>query len=104
LNNEATEISAHIIICTIFHGHKPYPNYTVDHIDRIKTNNKPSNLRWASKSEQALNRNKNARNHLITQIHGGKIIDFFDKQNILEIFDVDDIVMDIYGFMKISLI
>ena len=93
LNNKATDISAHIMICTIFHGHKPHSTYTVDHIDRVKTNNTPSNLRWASKSEQALNRNIKARTYLIAQIQNNKIVDFFDKQTILEIFDVDDIII-----------
>jgi len=51
IDGKAVDASAHIMICTIFHRHKPHPDYTVDHLDRIKTNNRPSNLRWASKSE-----------------------------------------------------
>ena len=34
-------------------------NYeTIDHIDRNRQNNNLSNLRWANRSEQAINRNK----------------------------------------------
>jgi hypothetical protein len=46
----------------------PYPDpncnsndYTVDHIDRNKTNNFMYNLRWATSSEQNLNRNNNGK-------------------------------------------
>jgi len=38
--------------------------YTVDHIDRDHSNNAPSNLRWASKSTQA--KNKNPYKHAIS--------------------------------------
>ena len=34
-----------------------HPELTVDHIDRDKNNNCASNLRWASRTLQALNRN-----------------------------------------------
>ena len=35
----------------------PYNKLTVDHIDRNKTNNVVSNLRWATHKEQCKNRN-----------------------------------------------
>ena len=47
---------AHIVSCLAFHGPKPSPTHTVDHIDRNWKNNKISNLRWASKSLQIQNR------------------------------------------------
>lgn len=93
LNGQATDIQIHVVICTIFHGFKPHPDHTVDHIDRIKINNRPSNLRWASKSKQAFNRGKIKRNYLIAQIKGNRIIDFHNKQATLEIFDVDDLLI-----------
>lgn len=39
-------------------GAKPSERHTVDHIDRDRSNNAASNLRWATPSEQALNRHK----------------------------------------------
>lgn len=93
LNGQATDILAHVIICNIFHGNKPHPDYTVDHVDRVKTNNRPSNLRWASKSDQAFNRTINDRTYLIAQVKDNQIIEFYDKQSILEIFDVDDLMI-----------
>lgn len=50
-------VSVHILVATTFleagaHG------YTVDHIDRNKSNNHFSNLRWASRSEQRINQDR----------------------------------------------
>ena len=41
----------HRIICRAFHGLPPDDKPFVDHIDRCKANNTPSNLRWASSKE-----------------------------------------------------
>ena len=46
----------HELICYAFHGPKPSPNYTVDHIDGNPHNNHYLNLRYATKKEQAVNR------------------------------------------------
>ena len=46
----------HRLVALAFHGLPPDKSYTVDHIDRIKTNNNASNLRWATKAEQRANR------------------------------------------------
>jgi len=53
--------NAHIFICLAFHGQAPNSTHTVDHINRIKTDNKPINLRWANKSEQIKNKTKTTR-------------------------------------------
>ena len=45
------------LVCEAFHGPKPGPDYTVDHINRNFYDDHSSNLRWATKSEQAQNRN-----------------------------------------------
>ena len=47
--------TVHRLVALAFHGLPPDKSYTVDHIDRIKTNNNASNLRWATKVEQAAN-------------------------------------------------
>jgi hypothetical protein len=48
--------SAHIFMCECWHGRKPYPSASVDHIDRDSSNWCVENLRWASKQEQIQNR------------------------------------------------
>lgn len=46
----------HVISCLAFHGPRPSPSHTVDHIDRNWQNNNINNLRWASRSLQMKNR------------------------------------------------
>ena len=46
----------HQIICEVFHGSRPDPKATPDHIDRVPTNNRADNLKWATRFEQARNR------------------------------------------------
>lgn len=53
---DRTWASTHKIVCAAFHGPRPSPGHTVDHIDRDPTNNAPENLRWATKAEQLANR------------------------------------------------
>lgn len=46
----------HIAVCIIFNGMRHSVEHTVDHIDRNKSNNDASNLRWANAREQLQNR------------------------------------------------
>lgn len=45
----------HRIIAVAFHGEPPTSQHVVDHIDTNRCNNRPENLRWISKLENALN-------------------------------------------------
>ena len=45
----------HIIVATAFLGEPPAKEYVVDHIDTNRQNNRPSNLRWITKYENAVN-------------------------------------------------
>ena len=46
----------HVVVCEAFHGPKPQgKRITVDHIDRDRSNNKASNLRWATHEMQLEN-------------------------------------------------
>lgn len=46
----------HRLVAEAFIGPQPSPEHTVDHINRVKTDNRLSNLRWVTKSEQNENR------------------------------------------------
>lgn len=45
----------HRIVATAFHGTPPTPEHVVDHIDTNRQNNRPENLRWITRLENALN-------------------------------------------------
>lgn len=46
--------SVHRIVATAFLGEPPSPNHVVDHIDTNRQNNRPTNLRWVTKLENAM--------------------------------------------------
>ncbi len=48
-------IRVHQVVCTAFHGPAPEPHMVVDHIDTNRCNNRPENLRWLTRLENALN-------------------------------------------------
>lgn len=47
------------VVCYLHHGPPPHPSYVVDHIDGDSLNDHPSNLRWATYSENTLNNSGN---------------------------------------------
>lgn len=49
------KIRVHRIVATAFLGPPPNPLYVVDHIDTNARNNRPENLRWLTRLENALN-------------------------------------------------
>ena len=48
-------IRVHQVVCTAFHGPEPQHHMVVDHIDTNRCNNRPENLRWLTRLENALN-------------------------------------------------
>lgn len=46
---------AHILICRAFNGLPPEGKPFVDHINRIRDDNRPDNLHWVSRSENRAN-------------------------------------------------
>lgn len=53
--NEFCGERVHRIVATAFHGPAPSEQHVVDHIDTNRRNNRPENLRWLTRLENALN-------------------------------------------------
>ncbi len=51
---EIASVRVHRIVATAFHGEPPTPEHVVDHIDTNRQNNRPNNLRWLTRLENAL--------------------------------------------------
>ena len=73
-------IRVHQVVCTAFHGPEPHPNMVVDHIDTNRCNNRPENLRWLTRLENAL-MNEATRKKII--FHCGSIEAFIEDPSIL---------------------
>lgn len=54
--------TVHRLVCEAFHGSRPSPTHSVDHINGIRDDNRADNLRWATKKEQIENRKPINRN------------------------------------------
>lgn len=73
-------IRVHQVVCTAFHGPEPEPHMVVDHIDTNRCNNRPENLRWLTRLENALN-NPATRKKII--YHCGSVEAFIADPSIL---------------------
>lgn len=49
-----SQVRVHRIVATAFQGEPPTPEHVVDHIDTNRRNNRPDNLRWLTRLENAL--------------------------------------------------
>ena len=54
-------MAVHTIVCRSFHGERPGPEYEVAHWDGDRENNRASNLRWATRKENAADRTRHSR-------------------------------------------
>lgn len=76
----------HRIIATAFHGEPPNPQYVVDHIDTNCRNNRPENLRWLTRLENAL---MNPITRKKIEFICGSIEAFLDNPSTLNTYDVE---------------
>lgn len=49
-----SQVRIHRVVASAFHGEPPTPEHVVDHIDTNRQNNRPENLRWLTRLENAL--------------------------------------------------
>lgn len=73
----------HVLVCTAWHGPKPFPGAVVDHKDGIRSNNRPENLQWVTVQE---NNAKAARPNQ-TRVHTKKRVRYIDGDGHTEEFD-----------------
>ena len=92
-------IKVHNLVASLFIGEKPTIEHTIDHIDNDTGNNIAENLRWATKSEQALNRS-NVKAIEVYNYLTGEIINTFESSKLCcEKYDVHpSIVSNALGF------
>ena len=79
-------VRVHRIVATAFHGDPPDPKYVVDHIDTNCRNNRPENLRWLTRLENAL---KNPVTRKKIEFLCGSIEAFLENPSILNDFGDD---------------
>ena len=77
----------HRIVAFAFLGEPPTPQHVVDHIDTNRQNNRPENLRWVTKLENALN-NPITRSRIIYRC--GSIEAFINNPSLLRGHESDD--------------
>lgn len=78
-NKKSKTWFVHRLVAEAFLGPQPGPEYSVDHRNREKHDNRVSNLRWATKSEQSANRKKKVSCRVRSQ--EGRSISEFDGVN-----------------------
>ena len=83
---EIASVRVHRIVATAFHGAPPTKEHVVDHIDTNKQNNRPENLRWVTRLENALN-NPITRKRIILRC--GSIEAFLANPSQLRENDID---------------
>jgi len=79
-------VRIHRIVATAFHGEPPDPQCVVDHIDSNCRNNRPANLRWLTRLENALN-NPTTRKKI--EYLCGSIEAFLENPSMLNDLQVD---------------
>lgn len=79
-------VRVHRIVATAFHGKPDDPKYVVDHIDTNCRNNRPENLRWLSRLENAL---KNDATRKKIEYHCGSIEAFLENPSMLHNLELE---------------
>lgn len=67
-NNKRVQKTVHVLICESWHGPRP-DGLVACHLDDIKTNNTPSNLRWGTISENTYDKVRNGLHPMAAKTH-----------------------------------
>jgi DNA-binding XRE family transcriptional regulator len=63
INGKTVTFIVHQVVCTLFHGPKPFPGAQVRHLNGVKTDNRASNLKWGTPVENAADRKIHGTNN-----------------------------------------
>lgn len=61
LNGEIFNKRVHVLVCEAFYGSRPGKNFQATHRNDVKTDNRPTNLYWATPRENYQDRDRNGR-------------------------------------------
>ena len=67
------EFNIHVLVCSSFHGKRPFPEAVVRHLDNNPLNNLYTNLSWGSRQENVRDSLAKA---LAVQVDGKETLDF----------------------------
>lgn len=71
----------HRLVCETFHGPAPSPRHEVAHFDGTKNNNVPENLRWATRSENQMDRRRHGTDCRNGKIDGSTAVQIIKRLN-----------------------
>ena len=78
-NNKSVLFRVHRLVCEVFNGNAPKNKDFVDHINRIRDDNRTINLRWVSHKENMNNKNEPNKNKNDEIINNYLLIDKKDE-------------------------
>jgi len=85
--------SAHVLVCEAFIGPRPSDDHQVAHWDGVRTNNHVDNLRWATRKENAQDRNRHGTAPIGENAPNGKLTE-------AEVLAIRSEYRPIYGILK----
>lgn len=54
-------IPVHRLVCSSFHGEKPFPTAVVRHLDGVQENNRPANICWGTYAQNEADKRRHGR-------------------------------------------
>lgn len=62
MNGKRRNSTVHPLVCAAFHGPRPSTAHQVRHLDGVRTNNLPGNLRWGTHAENEADKRRHGTN------------------------------------------
>jgi hypothetical protein len=81
VNGRKQHVGIHVLVCTAFHGPRPSTKHEVAHWDSDRMNNRASNVRWATRRQNNLDKQRHGKQAYGTEIRQSKL----SEADVLEI-------------------